>query len=251
MNWLEKINLNAVVNKIGVFRSSILLVLLIITCIFVGYRLGNFFHGHQEQAISYHKKRLELLYNQQAEQIKRINTLEVELELEVMANQKSLALLKELETEHYNLKKELAFYQKVMAPEKQANGVVLDNFVVSNTDTDNRYIFRVSLVHQLIQKRYAKGSIDIKVSGNVNGKTKVLHLADISTLTKEDLTFSFKYFQLIEGAFVLPEDFLPERINFIITLPKSRWQKYHRLEESFKWSIKSGRLTKSTPVILD
>ena len=251
MNWLAKINLNAVVNKIGVFRSSILLVMLIITCIFVGYRMGNYFHAHQEQALSYHKKRLELLYKQEADQIKRINTLEVELELEKMANQKSLTLLKEVENEHYQLKKELAFYEKIMAPEKEADGVVLDNFIVSKTETKNRYIFRTFLVHQLIQKRYAKGYIDIKVLGSLNGKTTVLGLADVSELTKKELSFSFKFFQVVEGAFVLPEGFSPEKINVIVTLPKGRWQKYHRLEESFKWNIKSGRLTKSIPVILD
>ncbi|WP_426359743.1 DUF6776 family protein [Pseudocolwellia sp. HL-MZ19] len=251
MNWLAKIDLNAVVNKIGVFRSSILLGMLIITCIFVGYRMGNYFHGHQEQALSYHKKRLELLYNQQAGQIKRINTLEVELELEKMASQKSLALLKDVENEHFQLKKELAFYEKIMAPEKEANGVVLDNFLVSKTETANRYIFRTFLVHQLIQKRYAKGYIDIKISGNVKGKTTVLSIDKLSELTKKDLSFSFKFFQVVEGAFVLPEDFSPEKINVIVTLPKGRWQKYHRLEESFKWNLKSGRLTKSLPVILD
>lgn len=251
MNWLAKINLNAVVNKIGVFRSSILLLMLIVTCAFVGYRIGNYFHIHQEQALSYHKKRLELLYKKDTEQIKRINTLEVELELEKMASQKSLASIKRIENEHYQLKKELAFYEKIMAPEKQADGVVLDDFIVSETATDNRYAFRAFLVHQLIQKRYAKGFIDIKVSGSVNNKTKILNLTDISELTKKECSFSFKYFQVVEGAFVLPEGFSPEQIHVIVTLPKSRWQKYHRLEERFKWNLKSGRLTKSTPVILD
>lgn len=251
MNWLAKINLNDLVQKIGVFRSSLLLIMLVITCIFVGYRMGNYFHAHQSEALSYHKKRLELLYKQQGEQIKRINTLEVELALEKMANQKSLSLLKEVENEHYQLKKELAFYEKIMAPEKQADGVVLDDFIVSKTETENRYNFRAFLVHQLIQKRYAKGFVDIKISGSMNNKTKVLSLAEISELTKKELSFSFKFFQVVEGAFTLPKDFSPEKINVIITLPKGRWQKYHRLEESFKWNKELGRLVKSIPVILD
>lgn len=251
MNWLAKINLNAFVHKIGVFRSSLLLITLIATCIFVGYRIGNYFHGHQSQALSYHKKRLELLYNQQADQIKRINTLEAELEVEKMAGKRSLALLKEVENEHYQLKKELAFYEKIMAPEKQADGVVLDDFVVSKTETENRYNFRVFLVHQLLQKKYAKGYIDIKVSGNLKSKTTVLNLADISELTQKNLSFSFKFFQVVEGIFTLPEDFSPEKINIIITLPKGRWQKYHRLEESFQWNTKLGRFVKSIPIILD
>lgn len=251
MNWLAKINLNVLIRKIGVFRSSLLLIMLIITCIFLGYRMGNYFHGHQSQALSYHKKRLELLYSQQAEQIKRINTLEVELAVEKMANQRSLSLLKGVETEHYQLKKELAFYEKVMAPEKQADGVVLEDFILSKTETNNRYDFSAFLVQQLREKRYAKGYLDIIISGSLDNKAILLNIADVSVLTKKELSFSFKFFQVIEGTVTLPEKFLPEKIKLIITLPKGRWQKYHRSEESFKWNQKLGSLTKSIPIILD
>jgi len=251
MNFLAKINLNVLVHKIGVFRSSILLIMLIITCIFLGYRMGNYFHGHQSQAISYHKKRLELLYSQQAEQIKRINTLEVELEVEKMANQQSLGLLKEVETEHYQLKKELAFYEKVMAPEKEADGVILEDFILSKTAVSNRYDFRAFLVQQLRKKRYAKGHVELKISGSLHNKATSLNITDVSVLTKKELSFSFKFFQVIEGTVTLPEEFLPEKIKFIITLPKGRWQKYHRSEESFQWNQKLGSLTKSIPIILD
>jgi len=122
---------------------------------------------------------------------------------------------------------------------------------VSKTGTDNRYSFRVFLVHQLLKKKYAKGTVDIKISGSMNNKTTVLNLAEISELTKKQLSFSFKFFQVVEGNFVLPEGFSPEKINIMITLPKGRWQKYHRLEESFKWNSKLGRLVKSIPIILD
>ena len=193
MNWLTKINLTALVRKIGVFRSSLLLMMLIITCIFLGYRIGNYFHGYQLQALSYHKNRLELLYRQQAEQIKRINTLEVELEVEKMANLQSLNLLKAVENEHYQLKKELAFYEKIMAPEKQADGVVLDDFILSKTETSNRYDFRAFLVQQLREKRYAKGYVELIVLGSLDNKATSLSIKDISVLTKKELSFSFKF----------------------------------------------------------
>lgn len=251
MNWLAKININTLLHKMGVFRSSLLLIMLIITCIFFGYRMGNYFHAHQLQALSYHKIRLELSYTQQAAKIKRINTLEVELELEKMANLRSSNLLKEVEVERYQLKKELAFYEQIMAPEKQADGVVLDDFILSKTEINNRYDFRAFLVQKLREKRYARGYIELKVSGSLDNKATLLNIADISVLTKDELSFSFKFFKVIEGTITLPENFLPEKVKFIITLPKGRWQKYHRLEESFLWNQKLGSLTKSIPIILD
>lgn len=238
MKWLAKINLHTFVQKLGVYKSFIIVLTLIVICVFSGYRLGNYFHAHQIQAISYHKKTLALLDQQLADQIKRINTLSAELEIEKMANKQSLASLKSVGNENFELKKSLAFYERIMAPEKEADGVVLDEFLVSETAIKNRYNFNTLLVHQRIQKRYAKGFIDISVKGVLNNKTTTFSLADLSELSKKDLTFSFKYFQSIHGVFNLPEDFVPEKIHVIITLPKSRWQKYHRLEKGFKWSEK-------------
>ena len=162
MNWLAKINLNVVVHRLGVFRSTLLLIILIITCVFCGYRIGNFFHGYQVQAIAEYKNRLELLYQQQVEQVKRLNTLEVELEVERLANQRSLNLLRNMETEHYQVKKELAFYEKIMAPEKQADGVVIDN--VSIPVKPHQYEFsRLNLEYTLMSKRKLNTLVDEKL----------------------------------------------------------------------------------------
>lgn len=251
MNWLAKINLNSVVQNIGVFRSSLLLVLLIFVCLFCGYRMGNYFHNYQSDALSHQKKRLELLYNIQTEQIKRINTLEVELEVERMASQRSLTSLKEVESAHYQLKKELAFYEKVMAPEKQIEGVVLDELAITPTEKPNEFNFKAVLMQQQKQKRYSKGNIDIVVFGKLAGADVKFTLKDLSTMTSKELSFSFKFFQTIVGTLTIPEKFVPEKVNIVITQPKSRWQKYRRLEESFQWQEKLNNTENAIPVILD
>ncbi|MFT5756548.1 MAG: hypothetical protein ACI9LM_001267 [Alteromonadaceae bacterium] len=251
MNWLAKINLNVVVHRLGVFRSSLLLVLLIITCVFCGYRLGNFFHGYQIQAITEYKNRLEILYQQQVDQVKRLNTLEVELEVERLANQRSLNLLKNMETEHYQVKKELAFYEKIMAPEKQVDGVVIDDVSITPTTSSSHYRFQVALVQQLLRKRFVKGYIEISLTGSLENKPSTIKLSNISSLTKNDLSFSFQYFQIIEGEFTLPENFIPEQINVSTVLPKNKWQKYHRLEESYSWAKIIQIQSRSLALILD
>jgi hypothetical protein len=213
--------------------------------------MGNYFHNHQAEALAHHKSRLEILYHQQTEQIKRINTLEVELEVERMASQRSLSSLKDVENEHYQLKKELAFYEKVMAPEKQIDGVVLDEFVVTPTDIPNFYNFKAVLMQQQKQKRYSKGHIDIILSGKRDNKSVKLSVKELSSITEKDLSFSFKFFQSILGTIVVPENFIPETVSIVTTLPKSRWQKYRRIEESFQWQEKLNSVEKATPIILD
>ena len=235
MSWLAKINLNTVVLRLGTFRSAILILALIITCLFCGYRMGNFFHGYQKQTMQQQKQRLDRLYSKQGEQTRRINTLEVELEVERLANQQSQKLLKEMEAQHYQVKTELAFYEKVMAPEKQADGLVIDNVLISATTSPNHYRFQVALVQQKMKKRYAKGKIELVFVGSLNNKPHKINLTKIAELSKKQLSFNFQYFQIIQGELTFPNNFKPEKVELSAILPKSKWQSYQRVDESYPW----------------
>lgn len=236
MNWLAKINLPIVVKRLGTFRSALLLFSTIALCLFVGYRIGNYFHGYQKQTIQQQKQRLDELYQIQEESLKRIHTLEVELEVEKLANQRASAEIKAMETEHFEVRKELGFYQKIMAPEKQADGLIVDEVQLYKTESPNHYRFAVVLVQQTLRKRFAKGNIDLTLSGSQNNKPTKLKLKDISKVTKEQLSFSLRYFQRIEGEFTLPEGFVPEGVKVLTTLPKGKWQKFNQLSQDYVWN---------------
>lgn len=235
MNWLTKINLNVVITRLGPFKSALLLFFVIGLSIFSGYRVGNFFHSYQQQKITHQQLRLDDLYLQMSEHVSRINMLEVELEVERLANENSGIAIKNLEQQHFEVKRNLAFYEKVMAPEKQADGIVLDNVIVSPTESENHYRFQVVLMQQQKQKRYAKGYIDFFVEGSLSNKPVRLKLSEISKQVRADLSFNFQYFQIVEGEITFPEDFKPEQIILTATLPKGRWQKYSQLDETYKW----------------
>jgi len=251
MSWLAKINLNTVVARMGTFRSAILLLTLIIICLFCGYRLGNFFHGYQKQTMQQQKQRLDDLYGKHVEQTKRINTLEVELEVERLASQQSQAMLKTIEQAHYQVKKELAFYEKVMAPEKQADGLVIESLTISPTASPNHFRFQAALVQQTVKKRYVKGHIELSFVGSLNNKPNKVSISKISTLSKKDLTFSFKYFQIIEGEFTFPDNFIAEKLELSAILPKNKWQEPHRVDENYLWQNVLEHYSQTTSRILD
>ena len=140
-----------------------------------------------------------------------------------------------METEHYQVKKELAFYEKVMAPEKQADGVVIDKVLMFPTNSPHHYRFQVTLVQQQLRRHFAKGNISISFNGSMDNKPAKLSLSKISDISKKDLAFSFKYFQIIEGEFTLPEKFVPETLTIGAILPKNKWQDYHNINESYAW----------------
>lgn len=247
MNWLAKINLSTVVTRLGAFRSAILLLAVIAIAVFCGYRIGNFYHGYQVQTLAQQKERLDGLYQKLVEKSQRINTLEVELEVERMANMRSQKDLKAIEQEHFQVKKELAFYEKVMAPEKQANGLVIDGVKLTKTESPHHYRFQVVLVQQLLRKRYAKGFVELSLTGSLNGKPTKLPLSEVSSLTKKDLSFSFQYFQIVSGELTLPENFIAEKIDVAAILPKGKWQTYNRIDQSYSWQKILENVEQSLP----
>ncbi|MDX2369594.1 MAG: hypothetical protein QNK36_14530 [Colwellia sp.] len=237
MNWLAKINLSVVIERLGPYKSALFLVIMMVLCIFTGYRLGNFYHHFQTTTLAQQKNRLENLYQEQALQVERIHTLEVELAVEQLANQNAQVTLKQMADEHYQVKKQLGFYEKVMAPEKGANGLVIDKVKITASQSSNHYNFQITLIQQQLKKRYAKGYVDIMVTGSFENKPSQLSLSDITTATKKSLSFSFKYFQVISGGFTLPNDFIAEKIQVSAILTKSKWQKYQRLNKTLPWNL--------------
>lgn len=237
MKWLAKINLSVVIERLGAFKSALLLLSVISICLFTGYRLGNYYHHFQVKSLEQQKERLEQLYRSQEEKTARIHSLEVELTVEQLANKQAQKALKLAADEQYEIKKQLAFYEKVMAPEKQSAGLLIESIKINPTSTPNKYNFQVALVQQQLKRRYSKGYIDIKFLGKQQEKQITLNLIDISPLTKKEVKFSFQYFQIISGEFSLPVGYVPEDVIVSAILTKSKWQKYAKKEMQVPWQV--------------
>ncbi|QDP00156.1 DUF6776 family protein [Thalassotalea sp. PS06] len=235
MNWLKKITLAGLHQRFGAFKLWIFTLITLLIISQIGYRIGNFYQSHQEKIIATQNERLERLYRLNDEQQSKINILNVELEIERLANQEALANLNEFEKQQFELKKQLAFYEKIMAPEKQAQGFVIDEVSVAASASENHYRLKVVLVQQLKSKRFASGHIEVEFVGSLNNRPATIKLASVSELDSKKRSFNFRYFQVIEGDFNLPKDFVPEKIQVAAILPAKGSQKYRRLEESYPW----------------
>jgi hypothetical protein len=237
MKWLAKINLGVVIERLGTFKSALFLLTVISLCLFIGYRLGNYYHHFQVTNLDQQKLRLEQLYQQQENNIARIHTLEVELAVEQLANQSAQGLLKSAAEQEFEVKKQLAFYEKVMAPEKQTAGLFVDNVIIQASKIPNKYHFQVTLVQQQLKRRYSKGYIEVVFEGREGKKAVKLKLKEVAEVNKKELKFSFQYFQIINGEFTLPANFTPENVLVSTILTKSRWQKYTKTEKSVSWQV--------------
>jgi len=168
--------------------------------------------------------------------IKQLNILGVELEVARIANQHSGTLLQKEFDNQLALRKELSFYQKVMAPELDQEGFIIDSFEVFNTHSENYYRFALVLLQYDKHRDTVKGNINVTIKGSKNGAPSQLNLTDTLVSQQSRLPFSFRYFEVIKGEFNLPAGFMPEQVIIESQLKEAKWGK-RNLDRTFTWEV--------------
>jgi hypothetical protein len=140
-----------------------------------------------------------------------------------------------LQDEILELKGELAFYRGIVSPEDTNRGLSLQDFELTTSALSRQYHFKVVLTQVLNNGTVVRGNMRFEVAGLHQGEQKSYSLEQLSdSKDKEGLGFKFKYFQIIEGDFLLPEGFEPIKVNLVV-IPKSSTHK--KLTQAFDWVV--------------
>ena len=216
---------------------TVLLILFICTAYFA-FMYGNSHFESQNAKISTLEHTMENLSLDNQRLTKQLNILGVELEVQRLAVKKSQQMLEQGLANEAKLKEEIQFYQRVMAPELEQDGFVIEAFEIKKSLSDRAYWFELVLMQQDKIKNVVKGSIEVSIIGSEAGKPKQYNLSELVTQESSELSFSFKYFQTIQGEMILPENFSPEKI-----LVKTKIFQFKRkrgeLERTFDWNIET------------
>lgn len=185
----------------------------------VGGLIGYFAGNRQELAQS------SLLVVQQEtldRQGKAIGQLKTELGVKDtrLATQKAAfeqlqSTLKSQEAQVQELKRQLAFFERIMRPTGEQVGVVIDNLTLQETSIPGRYHYRLALTQPAKKRELFRGQVQIRVEGSLADKPKTLTGRDLGMKVSE-WRYALRYFQLLEGNWQLPEGFVPDRIRVTI-----------------------------------
>ncbi len=185
----------------------------------VGVLIGYFVGNRQELAQS------SLLVVQQEtldRQGKAIGQLKTELGVKdtQLATQKAAfeqlqTTLKSQEAQVQELKRQLAFFERIMRPTGEQVGVVIDNLTLQETSIPGRYHYRLALTQPAKKRELFRGQVQIRVEGSLADKPKTLTGRDLGMKVSE-WRYALRYFQLLEGNWQLPEGFVPDRIRVTI-----------------------------------
>lgn len=233
MTWW--LSFNGLKKKLGRFQFLLVLIVALSAAAYMGFKFAGNMDTWQQNRIAELESRLTTLYQEVDNKIREINYLSVELEVENNASeqvkQENLALREEL----FELKRELNFYHKVVAPELIAEGISVEQFEVERSNIEGRFKFRFALVQTNAKKRNAKGYIKLKLKVTDKQSKQSLDLAKLAQLQKQDLSFSFSYFQYFEGEFELPAGVIAESVEVQVIRPKTKWQAYKASTHDLPW----------------
>ncbi|AVJ56887.1 hypothetical protein C5610_11690 [Idiomarina sp. OT37-5b] len=226
------LNITYLQQRFGRLPVALAVIALLCLLSISAYQVGVWHAHHLKQQVAEQQQQLQRLYQQLDRFEYQRNVLEVELDIEKSSNQGLQSQLSELQEENYNLRENVAFYQKIMAPELQQSGVVIESLALDKNPAERHYHFSLALLQVEQRRQFVEGEIAIQLIGRVDGKEKRYDLLKLANIATSEHNFVMRYFSLYEGDFFLPKGLVPERIEVTATLTKGG---DGRLQRTFFW----------------
>lgn len=125
--------------------------------------------------------------------------------------------LREREDEVASLRADLAFYQRLVGGSAPRQGLTVHEFELRPIADSGGYAFDLTLLQNMKQGAVTRGNAMLSVEGVRDGKLVTLAWPDLRQDPKAtSVPFSFKYFQRLDGSFVLPPGFAPNRVRIVV-----------------------------------
>lgn len=217
-------------------QKKILLVLIFVLAIIASFYAGEYWTSqiaYDRDALRTENIKIKELLEQEKLNVAAAN---VKAEIGHVAIEQVRESNSELLLQISDLERDLTYYQRVMNPINNDKGLRIDTFEIEKTSDANR--FRLNLVLTQVGKKNSsaiQGVFDFSLEGSEQGLKKIYKLEELK-LADKDLPskFRFRYYQEISEEFILPENFVVERIHARAT---STGAKSMTVEKTKTWSL--------------
>ena len=216
--------------RLGKLKFTLTVVVLALLCVWAGYEVGNARLGWLEAQHKQHSQRIERLQQTIDNLEYQNNILKVERDVDRVAIERLQRDLRTSHDETSRIRRELAFYQRVMAPELDAEGVTVDSFDIIPGGA-NLYHFRTVLVQvERAQQGLTQGRVSATLRGRYDDESAEYDLFELAGLADEQREFAMNYFTRIDGSFQLPVGFSAEQVVLEVRTRNGR-----ETERQFLW----------------
>ncbi|HSH73487.1 MAG TPA: DUF6776 family protein [Methylophilaceae bacterium] len=120
--------------------------------------------------------------------------------------------LANMQDESIHLKEDVAFYKNILNENAGANEVKLYSFKVTKGAQPNQYDYHILLLQSGRHDKLVQGSLRLVLNATQADVPVRLPLTDGATTTQA-VDINFKYYQRIDGSFVVPKDALGHSVE--------------------------------------
>lgn len=217
---------------LGDHKWSLLIALAMLAMIALGYNIARQVDEGDGKKVAAQKATIALLTKENNQLTTRVNQLEIAVELAKLEKQDITAALTAERESQLALIEKVAFYERIMAPEKDQEGFAVEGVKVTPGTTQHQYQLSMVLLQQNTSKRVLRGKLTIAILGERDGE-KVTLKSSGDALAASDIAYRFKFFQAVNTSITLPEGFVPEEITLSTTV--------------YQYNTRKGNYTVSVP----
>ena len=217
------------------FICLIVLLALVAAMVWLAYeqgrRVAGFNSSDANRVTDMLQAEIENLRVDLAESQRQTAMLETNSKIEDDTSGQLKKTLTEAQNQVLELKKELAFYKSIVAPEQSKPSIVVQTIQLKKEPSGD-YDYKIMISQQGRNDRFARGTVDVSIEGNNQGADQVLALGDVSDDVKKPMKFGMKYFQNFTGKLSLPQGFTAESMRVKLK-PSSKT--LDSVDEVFPW----------------
>ena len=134
------------------------------------------------------------------------------------------------------LEQDVVYYRQVVSEETEDTGLIISQLDIDATRQSNRFRYKLVLRQQDADgDTFLTGHVNVNLVGSQGEEQQILALRDLSAEQDQlDIRLRFKYFQNIEGELVLPDNFVPDRLQ-IAAVSDEPIEK--SINQNFSWVV--------------
>ena len=225
-------------------RARVLIGAVAVTGLVAGYllfeygrRQGGFDTSAAQAEHQELQRRVEELTGENADLRQKIALLETSRGVDREAYSQVEGTLADLQRQLQEQREELDFYRTIVTPADGVNGLRIQELSLSAGAQGGSFRLHLVLVQAAQHDQMISGVVNLSVEGAEAGRPASYGLGKlVSDAEPVPMSFSFRYFQNLERELMLPNGFVPERVNVEVT-PSGKQSK--AIRQSFDWTPKA------------
>jgi hypothetical protein len=173
----------------------------------------------------------------------RVSELEMARRLDREAYGQVERTLGDLQSRLARQSDDLAFYRTIVSPADGVQGLRIQRFAVRPGTQPREFVIEVTLIQAMRQDGIVSGLAQVIIQGMEGARPMRYTLGQLLGKPRAELPFSFRYFQTIERAVVLPDGFQP----FDVEVSAKAGQRGSPVRQSFPWKVTDASVGDSAP----